>query len=189
MSNISPINAKPPERITSPEPSPALRRLFDAGQLLGDDAERAARDCPTIIDEAKALLPSLQRKVEAAGEVVVRQVIGARLETFPQPQRSDAGWDAWWNDYFDALADEPAFAIEAGMREWVKTDVTGFMPKPGQLLALVKAAAGPHWRALSRAQRVAKLPPPRPLNTETLEERQAAIAAIHNLIKPKDIEQ
>jgi hypothetical protein len=185
MSNITPINASLPERTTSPELSPRLTQLLGS-ERSADDAIAEASNCPALIDEARAALPALHRMVEAAGDKVVRDVIGRRFSTYPQASRSDGEWVAWWADYQDALSDQPASAIEAGMREWVRTDTTGFMPKPGQLLALVKVAAEPHWRALSRANRLAKLEPPKPATPESLEARKAMAENVRNLFQPKE---
>ena len=138
-----------------------------------------------MIAEAKAVLPSLHRQVEGGGDAVVRNVIGRRFETYPQPQRSDAQWAAWFADYYDALSDQPGAAIEAGMRQWVRTDTTGFMPKPGQLLALVKIAAEPQWQALSRANRIAKIQPVSFVSAETLEERRKMAEAVRAAVAPK----
>lgn len=115
---------------------------------------------------------------------MVRDVIGRRFETYPQPTRLPEQWAAWFADYYDALSDQPAAAIEAGMRQWVRTDTTGFMPKPGQLLALVKTAAEPQWQALSRANRIAKLEPAVFVSAETLEERRRAVAEVLAGLKP-----
>lgn len=118
----------------------------------------------------------------------MRDVIGRRFETYPQPQRSDAGWVAWWTDYYDALSDLPAPALEAGMRQWVKTDTTGFMPKPGQLLALAKVAAEPDYLAVSRATRLSKLEREKPGIPETTEERLAMAADVRSLFAIKTVQ-
>ncbi len=181
--NVTPINAKPLASTITATLSPELNRLLGAG-LSADDALAAATNCPTLIEEAKAALPSLHRQVEGAGDAVVRDVIGRRFETYPQPTRLPEQWAAWFADYYDALSDQPAAAIEAGMRQWVKTDTTGFMPKPGQLLALVKSAAEPQWQALSRANRIAKLQPAVFVSAETVEERRRVIAETLAALKP-----
>jgi hypothetical protein len=181
--NVSPINAKPLASTTTAPLSLELSKLLGTG-LSADDALAAATNSPALIDEARAALPSLHRQVEGAGDAVVRDVIGRRFETYPQPTRLPEQWAAWFADYYDALSDQPAAAIEAGMRQWVRTDTTGFMPKPGQLLALVKTAAEPQWQALSRANRIAKLEPAVFVSAETLEERRRAVAEVLAGLKP-----
>lgn len=132
----------------------------------------------------------LKRQVEAGGDDAVKRVLGQRFATYPQSHRSDEEWAAWWQDYLDALGDQPAAALEAGMRQWVKTDTSGFMPKPGQLLALVKAAAEPHWRALSRANRLSKMDSPvEPAQYGTPEERAALAAEVRAAVGIKPIPQ
>lgn len=159
-----------------------MRQLLGSG-LSADEALQAATHCPALIEEARAVLPALHRKVEAAGDIAVGAVIARRFETYPQSQRSPEQWAAWWADYQDALSDQPAAAIEAGMREWVRTDTTGFLPKPGQLLALVKKAAEPDWLAVSRANRIAKIVPETRQWIEP-EDRKAFIAETLAGLKP-----
>lgn len=135
------------------------------------------------------MLPALRQQVEGGGDALVKRVMLERFATFPQPQRSEQEWEFWWRDYVEALADQPAEAIRAGMRQWIKTDTTGFLPKPGQLLALVKAAAEPHWRAVSRATRLAKAEPRRELSPDDLEARKAMAANVRQLFQPKETKE
>ena len=91
--------------------------------------------------EAKDALPALRAVArDRAGEDGVRRVIGKRFEMYPQPQRSDEGWAAWWADYFDVLADLPLATLEAGMRAYVALPDSDFMPKPGRLRELAFSA-------------------------------------------------
>lgn len=43
--------------------------------------------------------------------------------------------------YFWALADEPADAIQAAVRQWIKTEK--WFPKPSELIALANDISGP----------------------------------------------
>ena len=138
---------------------------------------------PALYAEAKAALPALMERVKGGGVGAVRDVIGRRLVTFPQPDRSDAEWAAWWADYFDALEDIPAQALEGGMKTWMQRPDAQFMPKPGELRALALKAGEPLYQAASRARRVAQLPLRRfgPLdeaNPEPLEDRKAMAAEV-----------
>lgn len=60
-------------------------------------------------------------------------MIGRRLATYPQPQRTDGEWAAWWADYFETLADVALASLEAAMRAYVALPDSEFMPKPGRL--------------------------------------------------------
>lgn len=168
-----------------PQLSEALSLLLQSAGSVSDEIANAS---PALVAEAQGALPALRQRVEQGGKDAVRKVLIQRFATYPQPKRTDEEWSYWWADYEDALSDQPAQAIEAGMREWVRTDQTGFMPRPGQLLTLVKAAAEPHWRALSRATRLAKTEPKEEPTPETLEDRQRMAAEVRQLfaIKPKD---
>lgn len=100
-------------------------------------------------------MPALWCEATAeAGPEGVKRVIGRRFELFPQPQRSDLEWSAWWSDYFDVLAEIPEPAIEAGMRAWVRDPDAEFMPKPGKLLELAKTTPNPAVATYERAQRI-----------------------------------
>lgn len=102
-------------------------------------------------EEARAALPALKAVAEhKAGEDGVRAVIGRRFALYPQPERDDGEWAAWWADYFDALADVPLACLEAAMRAWVQRPDAQFMPKPGELRDLAHRTPS---RTLQRYQR------------------------------------
>ena len=187
MPNITPINAKPPALKTTEQLSKGLKRLLEQEPSAETAIDLIASD-PRMLAEAKAALPALWKRLDAGGDEAVQAVISKRLPVYPQGNRTREEWQAWWSAYYDTLSDQPAECLEAGMQEWVRTDQTGFMPKPGQLLALVKAAAEPYYRAVSRANRIAKIEPKPTPTPETLEERQRMAAEVRQLfaIKPKD---
>jgi hypothetical protein len=87
---------------------------------------------------------------EPAGETGVTQVIAKRLPLYPQTGMEDGMWDAWWSDYFDALADLPTVALEAGMSAWVRSPESRFMPKPGELRHLALNTPNPTGKAYAR---------------------------------------
>lgn len=112
---------------------------------------RAIVAAPDLIAQARAALPALKAVAEAkAGEDGVKAVIGRRLALYPQPQRTEGEWDAWWSDYFDVLADVSLASLEAGMRAYVADPSSEFMPKPGRLRELAFSAP---CRSLSRYYR------------------------------------
>jgi hypothetical protein len=111
-----------------------------------------------LLDEVRAALPALQRIATAtAGEDGVRRVIAKRFELYPQPQRSDEQWAAWWADYYDALADVPLASLEAGMRAYVADPESEFMPKPGRLRELAFTAPCRSLRRYQRAKRALQM--------------------------------
>ncbi len=90
-----------------------------------------------MLAEAQAALPALRACAEyPSGQAGVRDVIGRRFALYPQPERSDGEWEAWWEDYLDALQDVPLAALTAAMSTWVKRPESQFLPKPGELRAL-----------------------------------------------------
>jgi hypothetical protein len=104
-------------------------------------------------EEAAAALPVLRRyATAAAGEEGVKRVVGRRFGLYPQPERSDGLWAAWWADYIDTCSDVPESALEAGMQAWVKQLDAEFLPKPGALRALALKTPNRAARALSRVE-------------------------------------
>lgn len=114
-----------------------------------------------------AALPAMERVIRhKAGDEGVRAVVGRRFALYPQPDRSDGEWAAWWADYFDALADLPMVALEAAMASWVRDPDSEFMPKPGKLRDLALHEPNHAMRLHERLQTIAyhrePAPPPPP---------------------------
>lgn len=171
MNAITPITDSLPEKPISPVLSPDLKSL-----LVEEDNQRwaiqAIIDSPDLKAEAEAALPVLKAAAtQKAGQGGVRQVIGKRFALYPQPQRSEGEWAAWWADYFDVLADVHWHALEAGMATYVRDPGSEFMPKPGKLLELARTAPVRVVRAYERAREaVTYRPPPPPLDPALLAE-------------------
>lgn len=132
--------------------SPALNALLDATGSP-ESAVSEIANSPALLAEARSVLPALKAVAQSkAGPDGVKAVVGKRLALYPQPQRSEAEWDAWWSDYFDVLSDVPLASLEAGMRAYVADPQSEFMPKPGRLRELAFTAPcrslGRYYRAL-----------------------------------------
>lgn len=109
-------------------------------------------------EEARAALPALKAVAEhKAGEEGVRAVLGRRFALYPQPERDEGEWAAWWADYFDALADVPLPCLEAAMRAWVQKPDAQFMPKPGELRDLAFRTPSRSLQRYQRAKRAIQL--------------------------------
>lgn len=148
--------------------SPGLKSL-----LVEEDDQRWAVQVilgdPELKAEAEAQLPVLRAAaVQKAGREGVKQVIGRRFALYPQPQRSEGEWAAWWADYFEVLADVPWHALEAGMAAHIADPASEFLPKPGKLLELARTAPVRVVRAYERARQVADYRPPAPLSAADL---------------------
>ncbi len=116
---------------------------------------RAVTHSPSLHVEARAVWRDLREAaLEPAGEVGVARVIAQRFVLFPQPERSDAEWSAWWQDYYDTLGDLPEEAVEGAMKAYVREPGAEFMPKPGRLREL---AQGVVTSAAIRAERCARI--------------------------------
>lgn len=127
-----------------------LTALLDARSSHEEGALRIAM-VPALVDEARAALPALRALVTApAGPEGVKQVVATRFALYPQPARTEGEWAAWWADYFHVLAELPLVGLEAGMRMWIATPTSEFLPKPGQLRDLARLAPS---RAIARYER------------------------------------
>jgi len=109
-------------------------------------------------EEARAALPALKAVAEwKAGPEGVKAVIGKRFVLYPQPERSDGEWNAFWEDYQDVLADVPLVCLEAAMRAWVARPSSQFLPKPGELHDLAYKTVSKSLRRYQRAKRALDL--------------------------------
>lgn len=126
-------------------------------KLLTCADERAAiseiaRD-GNLLAEARVALPALRnRALLPACAPGVREVVGKRFGLYPQPERNEAEWAAWWDDYTEALSDLPKSQIEAAMKAWIAKPESEFLPKPGQLRDLARQASNPAAVAYHRAR-------------------------------------
>ena len=126
--------------------------------LLAEPSEHKAREViaasPLLRQEAQAAIPALRAAAMAPATVEqIKATISQRFALFPQPQRNDLEWAAWWADYIDALSGLSAPAVEAGMAAWVKSPDAEWMCKPGKLREL--AMGTPNSNKWARAHRIA----------------------------------
>lgn len=176
---------EPPERKITPVLSPHLAALLEAEPGSGVDPVGEIASYLALREEAKAALPVLKAAaMQKAGRHGVREVIGRRFPLFPQPDRSDGEWAAWWEDYHQTLADVSWAALEAAMARYVADPASEFMPKPGKLLELARTTPNKAVRAYDRASKalaygqVVSLPPPKPRHDPTAEERAQVMAML-----------
>lgn len=151
-------------------------------------AVETIRQSPILAAEAREALPALREAaLTAATEAQIRAIVGQRFALFPQPERSDGEWAAWWSSYFDALSGLTPFAVEAGMAAWVRSPEAEFMCKPGKLRELAMTVPNDNrWaKAHHRAERASYVAPvmlpPEPETREdrpTREEVEALLAPV-----------
>ena len=118
-----------------------------------------------------------------AGPDGVMEVIGRRFAMYPQPERTDGEWDAWWADYIETLQDRPYASLEAAMREWVASPDAEFLPRPGKLLAMSRTVETDEARLHTKLRKVLEVAPrltgpmvPKQTVREMLSEFQASCA-------------
>ena len=140
-----------------PALSTHLTELLDSA-ASPDQAAREIAGYMALREEARAALPALRAVAEhKAGEDGVRAVLGRRFALYPQPERDDGEWAAWWADYFDALGDVPLACLEAAMREWINRPTSQFLPKPGELRDLAFRTPSRSLQRYQRAKRAIQL--------------------------------
>lgn len=153
---------------------------------------------PGMLAECKA---NWQAMSEAARAPALREgvmrVIASRFPIFPQPERSEGEWRAWWAVYVEALGDLPEESLELAMRAYVREPDAEFLPKPGKLRDLARQATTPSARAAGIAARCAAYEPPRARMeravqppvlkpTPTPEERSREVEAARDVMRQLD---
>jgi hypothetical protein len=145
--------------LTVPQNSTPSRQTWNAlsERLRGSLASgefRAIAENPALLAEAERALPALRRDAAwGASAAEIMAVLAPRFALYPQPDRSEGEWEAWWADYTHALDDVPPAAIEAAMAEYVKLPDSEFFPKPGKLRELARTVPNALTRAVQTAQR------------------------------------
>jgi hypothetical protein len=89
--------------------------------------------------ELEAALPAIREEAtRRATRQEIVAILSKRFAVYAQPERTDAEWDAWFDDYTQALEDLPPYAIEAGLAEYIKGADSEFFPKPGRIRELAR---------------------------------------------------
>lgn len=109
-------------------------------RLLDGRSSQIAEDRQLLAEVTKALPALRQEATQPASEAEIIRILSQRFALYPQPDRTDGEWAAWWADYTNALDDLPPSAIEAGMAEYVKGSDSEFFPKPGRIRELAKTS-------------------------------------------------
>lgn len=158
MDYQSPTRSDLPAKPISPVLSPHLTWLLEDAP----DGEIAAMGLAAdnqLRAEAHRALPVLKAAaLQLAGEAGIRDVIGRRFALYPQPDRSEEEWAAWWSDYYDALGNVTWAALEAAMLVYIRNPASEFMPKPGKLLELSQHTPNKAVKAFERASALARIP-------------------------------
>lgn len=145
--------------------------VIRASALLADEARRAI---PAL--RAAALAPATTEQITAT--------ISQRFVLFPQPQRNAQEWASWWADYFDALSDLSAPAVEAGMAAWVKSPEAEWMCKPGKLRELAQKTPNDNrWAKAHRRAVAATIEPIRDMDPETPAAAKLDAATVAGMLK------
>lgn len=132
--------------------------MLDDDGLSPDEAARQIGAYMAIREEARAALPALKAVAEwKAGEDGVRAVLSKRFALYPQPDRNEGEWAAWWDDYIEVLGDVPLACLEAAMRAWVARPGSQFLPKPGELHELAFKTVSKSLRRYQRVKRALHL--------------------------------
>jgi hypothetical protein len=104
--------------------------------LPSDEAiDRIASD-DVLLAEARTQLPLVRARISRPATTQdLKDLIMARMQTYPQPMREDWEWSLFWADYTATLEGLTRESIEAGLKAWVASNAE-FLPKPGQLRSI-----------------------------------------------------
>jgi hypothetical protein len=165
MNELTPTPSSSLATTTTPALPEELRRLLDECGSAEEAAEQIVA-VPALLEACEQALPALREVVTAkAGNEGVTQVIAPRFALYPQPKRNDAEWEAWWADYFEALAGLSLVSLEAAMKAYVADPDSEFMPKPGKLRELALTTPNRAIQRFNRAQAAVRLAQaPRPVD-------------------------
>lgn len=121
--------------------------------MLGNESDQARYSSISLTTGVRAVLDRLEALATqpAAPETIVA-VLARRFALFPQPERPESEWDAWWYDYVQTLDGLAESAIEAAMLAYVKLPDSEFFPKPGRIRELAFTAPNDAARAFFRAR-------------------------------------
>ncbi len=175
---------------TSTVTSPVLSKPLTSW-LLDEPTDAKAIDVIAKSDllrsEAAIAMPAIRAAaLRPATEGEIRDIIGSRFATYPQPERDTGEAAAFWADYFDALGGLTPAQIEGGMKAHVADPKSEFLPKPGRLADLARQSSQPgRWtRAYNRARAAvvqaqkAEAPAPETAVRHSPEEIQSILAEV-----------
>jgi hypothetical protein len=135
---------------------------------------------PALLAEARDCRAALEARAFDCGPERVMATLTPLFAVFPQPNRSEAEWTAWWSAYLEDLSDIPVEALKAAVVEYRRKADAEFFPKPGPLRALALEAGRPLLTALSRARRAERIEPPKPILQPVTPELAAETVAAVN---------
>jgi hypothetical protein len=150
-----------------------------------------------LVEQLGAAVPRLREDARRpAGVEGIVGVLTPWFATYPQPQRSEQEWEAWWRAYALICENISAAALHGAMLAWARRPESEFLPKPGQLAAIAQETptaamrdATHAWQVLSACRDM--LQPPREdtsaADEERRRQRRADIAGLLSDFKSKSL--
>lgn len=130
-----------------PLPMLAARPSYQLLTRPLEEGIQAARD-PSVLKEVEALREDIICSLSPATPHDAIMEIEALATHHPMQPRDDAANAIWARDWLADLADVPLDILTAACGEW-RRNASPWMPKPGQLLALINPILS-HRKALKR---------------------------------------
>lgn len=159
-----------------PTPSKGLWTLLTEGDDSGK-AVFALRKNLALFDEAKAVLPALERAKEPISRMRFAAMMVEQRAVFGLPDMEPGEWAAALEGYFAALAEFSEEMIRDAFTRWnrgedMKDPAMGqFFPKPAQLVFLAKKSKAAVWSAAYRIRKAMDHVEEHPTRQLTEEER------------------
>lgn len=104
------------------------------------------------VEELRTALPALAAEAKRpAGAEGVQAAITPYFSMYPQPERGEDEWTAWWTIYIETCGHLPTEALVGGMKIWAALPDSEFVPKAGKLRELAQGAPTRGFRLYNRA--------------------------------------
>lgn len=107
------------------------------------------------VEELRAAVPRMRDQArKPSGPEGVDDAIRPWFATYPQPERDDDDWVAFWGGYVIVVGHMSTASLRGAMATWAKRPDAQFLPKPGQLLELAQNTPTPAARLAGHAWQV-----------------------------------
>lgn len=156
-----------------------VEHLLLSGKAVEDLAASMIAD--GLVEELRTKVPVLystaSRRAELDG---IKRALTPWFATYPQPERSDPEWLAFWQGYVVACGHQPEAALVGAMEAWAKFPDSEFLPKPGRLAEIAAKTPTAAFKLAGRAHQVLQLADDR------MDRQRVAAGMQRDKVKPEE---
>lgn len=146
----------PAERLTAPAMSLELGALLSSSPTV-EGVALAVINADRVEELRTQTSILYQVAARPAGVDGVEAAIRPWFATYPQQERSDEDWTAFWAAYVTICGHLPEAALHGGMKAWARRSDAEFLPKPGMLAELSRTAPTAAFKFAGHAHNVLQL--------------------------------